>query len=92
MRARLLIGARVIVASRLPSALYTLMSLPSTLVLLGSPIDSMALRSLRTNGSAHARGEGGDRRAGGDGARDGGRGAPSHASDAITMYRSMYGS
>ena len=89
MRARLLIGARVIVASRLPSALYTLMSLPSTLVLLGSPIDSMALRSLRTNGSAHARR--GRWRAGGDGG-GGGRGAPSHASDAITMYRSMYGS
>ena len=90
MRARLLIGARVIVASRLPSALYTLMSRPSTLVLLGSPIDSMALRSLRTNGSAHARGcEGGGGRAG---RGSGGRGAPSHASDAITMYRSMNGS
>ena len=87
MRARLLIGARVIVASRLPSALYTLMSLPSTLVLLGSPIDSMAVRSLLTNGSAHARGEGGNGRAG---RGRGGRGAPSHASDAITMYRSMY--
>ena len=80
----------MIVASRLPSALYTLMSLPTTLVLLGSPIDSMALRSLRTNGSAHARGgEGGGGRAG---RGSGGRGAPSHASDAITMYRSMYGS